>query len=149
APSEEILDLLWNFCTVSVMHSRGGHLCDLCEPPQRGEATRNGDTLILGCAEIRVFSKDSVASALREQLHETDSGALILLRNSQVPYSVYAAPTLIYHCVSVHHYKPPDEFLRAMSEGPRPPSQAYFERLKEIGLEWRSTGGSPAKTDPA
>src|SRR5262249_14107274 len=138
APSGEILELLWSFCGISVMQSRGGHFCDLCEPPQDGWATRNGITLFLGTAEIRVFSKENEASALRQRLHQTESNALILLRASVVPYSIYAAPTLIYHYVSVHHYKPPDEFLRAMMEGPRPPSQEYFERLKQINLEWRN-----------
>jgi hypothetical protein len=148
-PSEETLGLLWSFCTISVMQSRGGHFCDLCEPPHRGWATRNGITLHLGTAEIRVFSKMNEALALQQQLRKTDSSALILLRASAVPHSVYAAPTLIYHYVSVHHYKPPGEFLHALREGPRPPSQEYFERLKEIDLEWRSTGSSPAKPDPS
>jgi hypothetical protein len=58
---------------------------------------------MLGAAEIRVFAKDGVA---------------------------YAAPTLVYHYVSVHHYKPPDEFVRALREGPLPSSPEYFERLK-------------------
>jgi hypothetical protein len=45
----------------------------------------------------------------------------------------------VYHYVSVHHYKPPDEFVRALREGPLPSSPEYFERLKQLGLEWHNT----------
>ena len=58
---------------------------------------------------------------------------------------IYAAPTLLYHYVSVHHYRPPDEFVRALNEGPRPPSQEYFERLQELGLRWNKTSAPNAK----
>ena len=48
---------------------------------------------------------------------------------------IYAAPTLIYHYVEVHEYKPPDEFIRALSEGRGPLSREYFSRLEELELE--------------
>jgi hypothetical protein len=51
----------------------------------------------------------------------------------------YAAPSLIYHYINQHRYKPPDVFLAALRTGPRPPSEAYFEALKTRELEWRST----------
>jgi hypothetical protein len=54
---------------------------------------------------------------------------------------IYAAPTLIYHYVEAHHYKPPDEFLQALREGPRPPSQEYFAELAKLGVEWRKISG--------
>lgn len=142
-PSEEVLDLLWSFCSVSVMQSRGIHECDLCATPQTVHAVRNGSRLLLGSSEIRVFSKEGVSSALRQRLREMESGGLILLRGSAFPFSIYAAPNLIYHYVRTHHYKPPDEFLRALKEGPRPPGREYFDRLADLRLEWNRTSSPP------
>src|SRR5689334_4116372 len=112
-PSDETLDLLWSFCAISVMQTRGLHQCDLCVTPQTVQATRNGVTLLLGSSEIRVFSNEGSISLLRQRLRDSESSALLFFRGSTVPYSIYAAPTLIYHYVHIHHYKPPDEFLRA------------------------------------
>src|SRR5215470_12413549 len=58
SPSEETLDLLWGFCKVSVMQTRGRHQCDLCGPPSTVAAIRGTDSVLLGSAEIRIFSKD-------------------------------------------------------------------------------------------
>ena len=103
-----------------------GLLCDLCRSNVRQPSlrilpekplywreveVRNGKAKRLGSAEIRVFGADG---------------------------SVYAAPTLLYHYVSVHHYKPPDEFMRAMKEGPRPPVPEYFHELDRLGLKWNT-----------
>lgn len=111
-PTDEILDLLWESCSISVAQFRGIHPCEFCNPTQSVYAERHGKTLLLGTAEIRAFSP----------LGE-----------------IYAAPTLIYHYVQVHHYKLPDEFLNALRLGLRPPSSIYFEKLEELKLEWRST----------
>ena len=62
---------------------------------------------------------------------------------------IYAAPTLIYHYVAVRHYKPPDEFLQALREGPRPCSQQYFDALAKLNLEWTTTSRGGGKTDTA
>jgi hypothetical protein len=70
--------------------------------------TRNGEELLLGSAEIRVFGKGEL---------------------------IYAAPNLIYHYVSVHCYKPPEEFLQALEEGPSPPGSEYFKRLTNLNLD--------------
>jgi len=56
-PTEEILDLLWSYCSISVMQSRGIHECDLCAVPQTVHGMRNGARLLLGSSEIRVFSR--------------------------------------------------------------------------------------------
>lgn len=116
-PTEALLDKLWNLCGVSVVQMRGIHECELCPNIEAGFATRNGENLWLGSAEVRVFSSSG---------------------------DVYAAPTLIYHYVADHKYAPPEEFIRALSEGPTPPAQEYFERLSELGLEWRMTS-APAE----
>ena len=111
-PSEELLDLIWHFCRISVAATRGGHLCELCTSPYYGEAERHGEQLRLGTSEIRVFSRDG---------------------------TIYSAPTLIYHYMSVHHYSPPEEFIQALREGPRPPSPEYFEKLAALELKWDFT----------
>jgi hypothetical protein len=117
-PTETLLDLIWGYCKISVAQTRGIHYCELCAPGDSTYVVRNGEPLLLGTSEIRVFPKDGV---------------------------IYAAPTLIYHYVSAHHYQPPEEFVKALSESPRPPSQEYFERLDELGLAWRQTSAPAEK----
>jgi hypothetical protein len=118
APSEALLDRLWEFCKVSVAQLRGVHDCDLCNDEGAHFVERKGETLLLGTSEIRVFGTAG---------------------------EVYAAPTLIYHYVAVHHYAPPDEFVRALHEGLAPPDPAYFARIAEIGLEWNKTSAPTEK----
>lgn len=137
APAKETLDQLWSFLSVSAMQTRGIHRCDLCRPQQMVHAVRNGVRRSLGSAEVRVFSREPDKSLLVRRLGELESGGLLFVSGSAVPFSIFAAPTLIYHYVETHHYKPPDEFLRAMQEGPRPPAPAYFECLKKTNLYWK------------
>jgi hypothetical protein len=109
---EEVLDLLWLYCSISVALTRGIHDCEFCPSCSAHKAERKGESLLLGAAEVRVFSGDG---------------------------RTYAGPTLIYHYVAVHHYKPPDEFMQALREGPRPPTQEYFDGLARLNLEWSRT----------
>jgi|SRR5579864_169910 len=105
-PSAEILDRVEGFCKSSVAQTRGFHACEFCQDDS-WHAARNDEQLAVGSAEIRVFSPDG---------------------------TIYAAPTLIYHYMKVHHYRPPDEFIRALLEGPAASSQEYLERLTQLGL---------------
>ena len=50
--------------------------------------------------------------------------------------AIFAAPNLIFHYVSVHHYNPPEEFIASLSEGPCPSSPEFFERLRKLGYSW-------------
>ena len=111
-PTDDILDLLWSHCSISIAQMRGLHFCEFCPSGSAINAERHGKKLLLGSSEIRVFSGTG---------------------------RIYAAPTLIYHYVAVHHYCPPDEFLRALREGPAPPSRGYFERLERLNLAWNET----------
>jgi hypothetical protein len=120
-PSEEVLDLLWEFCSISVALARGGHDCEFCSSKPTYFVERNGQRLLLGVAEMRAFSDNQL---------------------------IYAAPTLIFHYVRDHHYQPPGEFLDALRKGPRPPSQEYFEALKEIGLPWSKTSSGADRRYP-
>jgi hypothetical protein len=101
-PDEEVLDLLWLYCSISVAQTRGGHDYEFCPVGSARYFERNGQRLVLGTSEIRVFFRDR---------------------------RIYSAPTLIYHYAAVHHYKPPDAFLQALREGPRPPNQEVFGRF--------------------
>jgi hypothetical protein len=111
-PDEDLLDLLFLYCSTSVAITRGIHDCDFCPVGTARQAERNGQSLLLGAAEIRVFSQDG---------------------------RIYAAPNLIYHYVFAHHYRPPDEFLEALRTGPRPTSQEYFDILARLNLKWSKT----------
>jgi hypothetical protein len=125
-PTDELLDLIWQYCKFAVARMRGFHICEFCPTSlwaahdpvsvlegQRGPdrlrcATRDGEDLVLGSAEIRVFGKDGL---------------------------IYAAPNLIYHYVSVHRYKPPDEFLEALKTRPSPLDPEYRARLEKLNLD--------------
>jgi hypothetical protein len=111
-PTDVLLDRLWAFCKISVARSRGGHYCELCPGKNVCEGERNGERLLLGTAEIRVFHHSG---------------------------EIYAAPTLIYHYVEAHKYKPPEAFIQSLVGELAPPSKGYFERLAQLGLEWRET----------
>lgn len=116
-PADEVLRALWEFCKISVAQMRGIHECEFCSESSH-LAQRNGETLLLGSSEIRVFSRGA---------------------------EVYAAPTLIYHYIAVHHYSPPEAFVRALKEGPSPGGPEYFARLKALGLQWGKTAASAGK----
>jgi hypothetical protein len=124
-PTDELLDLIWQYCKFRVAQMRGRHVCDFCptglsaahdlssqlDALRRGyslqRTERDSEVLLPGSAEIRVFGKDEL---------------------------IYAAPNLIYHYVSVHHYRPPDEFLEALKSAPRPPHADYCSRLGQLDL---------------
>jgi hypothetical protein len=108
-PTEEVLEALWSHVTILVMQTRGRHLCDLCRPAKSIVAQRNKRRVLLGTSEMRIFGDGEI----------------------------YAAPSLIFHYVHTHHYKPPAEFVAALLNGPRPPNQEYFEKLGSTGVDWR------------
>ncbi len=99
------VERLWEYCRIKVEATRGLHDCELCRQPEPGKhATRDGETLWLGSAEVRVFGNGVV----------------------------FAAPNLIYHYVVDHHYLPPEDFVRAVLEGtPRPGSPEYAALVAE------------------
>lgn len=108
----EFLSRLWRFCTVSTLQTRGLHECEFCRTRSANVAERSGEQLLLGSAEIRVFSRSG---------------------------DTYAAPNLIYHYVVTHQYVPPEEFVDAVRLGPCPPDQGYFAKLAELNEAWNPT----------
>lgn len=111
-PRDELLDAIWRYCKVSVAQMRGIHNCELCPGEYVESAEYKGEKLLLATSEFRVFD---------------DNG------------DIYAAPTLIFHYVQRHHYRPPQAFVAALLRGPAPPEPAYFARLQQLGLEWDAT----------
>ena len=88
AIDEESLQRLVRHYENRVNRTRGFHYCPFCIEAKFGLAVNLGDReIILGGAEIRVSDEQGVT---------------------------YAAPDLIYHYITDHQYKPPDEFLRAL-----------------------------------
>jgi hypothetical protein len=141
SPADDLLDLIWQYCKFAVARMRGYHICELCptslwaardlastleglrESDRLRLARRNGEELLLGSAEIRVFGRDGV---------------------------IYAAPNLIYHYVAVHHYKAPDEFLDAVGSRHGPLGPEYLARLEKLNLDKRlsvgQSGGSRSRS---
>jgi len=117
-PDESLLDLVWDFCKISVAQYRGFHACELCNQTRSDLGERNGEMHLFGSAEIRVFSGNGL---------------------------VYAAPDLIYHYMTVHRYKPPEQFLAALRLGPHPYTKEYRDRLTTVGLTWREKAALTSK----
>lgn len=110
--SENMLAALWKYVRCPAVQHRGYHRCDLCQPsPLRPiSAIRNGESVQLGSAEIRVFGPDG---------------------------RVYAAPTMIYHYLLNHQYSPPAEFVTALMTGLDPESENYKDLLESLELNAR------------
>jgi hypothetical protein len=99
--SKSFINRLWIFCQNPVHQSKGFFACQLCQVPVYGVMAQwNIEKRSLGSAEIRVIGKDNV---------------------------IYAAPDLIYHYVTKHNYRPPDEFIQAVLDGPLPDTPEYEE----------------------
>lgn len=45
---------------------------------------------------------------------------------------IYAAPALIYHYVTVHGYRPPDDFVEAVTKGPGPGSPEHRALIRTL-----------------
>jgi hypothetical protein len=103
---DKFLDCLFDLCWHPVNLTRGFHVCELCaiaphriikkkkngveyefKDPIPISVQRNGKQVNLGNGEIRVLGKGGI---------------------------LYVAPTLIYHYVAEHKYRPPDAFIDAV-----------------------------------
>jgi len=90
--------LAFCFFEHTVYNCLGYHTCQFCASPQAPiEVQRGQKVAYLGNGEIRVIGVSAV----------------------------YAAPTLVYHYVVAHGYKPPDEFIEAVLHGPPPDSDEH------------------------
>lgn len=107
--SSQFQERLLKFCASPVLRTRGYHYCVFCEHPndimllEPAKVQWEGQIMRLGSAEIRVIYGENV----------------------------YAAPNLIYHYVVEHNYKPPQEFIEAVLNGPLPGSPRYEEMREQ------------------
>ena len=102
----EFIDKLWIYLSFPINIYRGFHSCELCKKSTNDSVPTvfyKGEQREVGFHEIRVFSHNK---------------------------KVYAAPTLIFHYIVEHQYKPPDEFIDAVLDGPEPGSAEYMELIE-------------------
>jgi hypothetical protein len=111
--SQQFKERLFGFCQDKfvVQIARGFHVCELCEPKSAEQWYKEGESRYgnqahwcgIGDGEIRIVGKAAV----------------------------YAAPTLIYHYVVDHQYRPPDEFIDAVLSGPQPGTERHTNILSK------------------
>ncbi len=112
--SQAFKNRLFQFCLDEyVVHiARGFHVCELCpnvsdeqwHAENQGRYGEKTQWLNIGDGEIRVIGESAI----------------------------YAAPTLIYHYVVEHQYKPPAEFIEAVLMGPAPESEIFQALLEKF-----------------
>ncbi len=106
--SSEFQERLLDFCAREyiVLLTMGHRECQYCANPSYRVVVQhsNGKPITLGNGEIRVIGKSAI----------------------------YAAPTLIFHYVTVHNYQPPNEFIEAVLNGPRPGSGEHKAILAKL-----------------
>ncbi len=106
--SLEFQGKLLDFCVreYTAQHCMGFHQCQYCANPSYRVVIQHssGKQITLGNGEIRVIGKSAI----------------------------YAAPTLIFHYATVHNYRPPDEFIEAVLNGPYPGSEEHKAILAKL-----------------
>lgn len=113
--TEEFIIALWEYIKYPVHRTRGLHSnIDLDGGVKYFIAKYQGYNILLGSAEIRVVdTKNNI---------------------------VYAAPNLILHYVINHQYLPPQSFINAVINGPKPNSDEYGNVIKQIYLDESDMG---------
>ena len=124
---EELPRRLLHLCATQLhrnpsLRMMGSHNCEFCLNSQPGAAVDvpGRGRIHLGSDEIRVGGPDCT----------------------------YAAPNLIYHYVTAHRYRPPDEFMAAVLVPPARQARAqemYAYHLWEASLKTLIAGGIPAR----
>lgn len=113
--TEYFIRALWEYIKYPVNKTRGIHSDIALEGGMKKFVAKyQGYNILLGTAEIRVIdTKNNI---------------------------VYAAPNLIIHYVINHHYIPPQNFIDAVINGPRPNSDEYRNVMKKIFLDEKGRG---------
>jgi len=169
APAKWLIEKLWRCSHYSVANTIGFHDCTLpnCPGPfERRKALRfKGSDTELTLQDFKGTPMSAYWNATTKSLKDLEPHPAVLPTRKTVnrlfssrPGSaqrlylgsaeirifgkrgkIYAAPNLLFHYITAHHYKPPDEFLSALQAGPIPPDPEYFDRLNALGLEWLRT----------
>lgn len=104
--SDKLISSLWEYIIVPVNRTRGLHQdCVLDGQNKTFVAKFRKNTIKLGDSEIRVIDEQNKV--------------------------VYASPNLILHYIINHHYCPPQCFIDAVMNGPKPGSDSYKKILVE------------------
>lgn len=100
----EFVDKLWKYLRYPVKIYRGFQQCTLCLHTKMHIpiVEHNGERRNAGYYEMRVWGKNG---------------------------KVYAAPSLIFHYITCHQYKPPQEFIDAVMEAEDPDSEEYYQKV--------------------
>lgn len=104
--SEQFLDKLWTYFSYPVNIYRGFHQCELCKK-QNIEIPiiqYKSEKRKAGFYEIRVFDREG---------------------------NTYAAPSLIFHYITCHHYMPPQKFIDAVVNGDAT-CKKYYEKILQF-----------------
>ncbi|MCP5003375.1 MAG: hypothetical protein GY941_05400 [Planctomycetes bacterium] len=107
--SEAFQARLFEFCMHPVSRIRGFLRCEICDVSISSEpihVQRGDQELWLGSGQIRVIYN----------------------------HKIYAAPNLIYHYVIEHNYKPPDQFIEAVLNGPLPNSIEHQTMIDKMSI---------------
>ena len=123
-------------------HRRRHHLPDPASPPRTPHARR----LRLRLKLLAAHALDMLATAAQRSVRaavntldphpyqeswgtiQIDVGASNLFIPG--PAQVYISPSMIFHYITRHQYRPPDDFCEAVLRSPAIGSREYFEALK-------------------
>lgn len=105
--SDEFLVNLWEYYKCPVFSTRNIYQNEKLDGYWRFfTAIFNGREIGLGNSEVRVLDKERGV--------------------------IYASPNLLIHYIVNHHYCPPEEYIKAVIEGPKPNSKDYCEMISYI-----------------
>jgi len=158
-PAEWLIDKLWKHCLFAIDEKYGFHECDLrkCTWRKRSRDQVSGPQY-LPYREVRetyargstphpdyataddyikalnsnkiCYSKTIITVTRHRRKEQLGTSEIRIFGENDI---VYAAPDLIFHYVTAHHYKMPDEVIHALRHGPCPPESEYFDRLRLTG----------------
>jgi len=102
---EVLLLCIFNYCMYRVNLTSGHHTCNLCQKEYGRilNVHRKGKDITLGNGEIFVKGRNNI---------------------------VYVAPTLIYHYIETHNYKPPREFVDAVTADTTKENFSFFKDME-------------------
>ncbi|MCL4871188.1 MAG: hypothetical protein KJ063_19685 [Anaerolineae bacterium] len=96
-------------------------LLDFCLPAHTLPTRASAEACGLGCGRVPPF-------LLHEQTIHLGLGEIRVIGGDDI----FAAPTLIYHYITEHNYRPPDPFIHAVLNGPAPGSPEHRALLHTL-----------------
>ncbi len=96
-------------------------LLDYCLSEHTLQTSSMAEACGLGCGRVPAFT-------LNEQTIQLGQAEIRVLGEDDI----FAAPTLIYHYVTAHNYRPPEEFIQAVLKGPAPGSPEHRALLRTL-----------------